>query len=408
MVATVYPITALLLGVSGLVLGTGLIGVLLPLRGVAEGFSTLGVAAVGAAYFFGFIVGCLQTQRLVERVGHIRLFASLAAITAATVLIHALAINLPVWIVARAVTGFSVAGLYVVIESWLNQQAVNETRGRLFAIYMAINFIALMTGQLLLATMEVGSVTPFLVTCLAVCLSLVPVALSKATAPAADPTPALGLKPLFRISPLGTVGCLLVGVANGSYWSLGTVYGSAQLGSSTGAAIFVSAFVLGGALGQIPLGRLSDVWDRRKVIVLTSAFAALGGLLLAFWPRPELWLLIVLGGATGAFMLAVYSLCVAHTNDHVDQKDFVAVSSGLLLYYAAGAVSGPLVAAALMSMAGPRGLFLLTAAAHLLLIGYALYRMRRRGPVSEDAREDFVVMLRAAPVASPMDPRADN
>lgn len=406
--ATVYPISALLLGVSGLVLGTGILGVLLPLRGVAEGFSTLGVAAIGAAYFFGFIVGCLQTQRLVERVGHIRLFASLAAITAATVIIHALAINLPVWIVARAVTGFSVAGLYVVIESWLNQQAMNETRGRLFAIYMVVNFTALMTGQLLLVTMDFGSVTPFLVTCLAVCLSLVPVALSKATAPSAEPTPALGLKPLFRISPLGTIGCLLVGIANGSYWSLGAVYGSAMLGSNASAAIFVSVFVLGGAVGQAPLGRLSDLWDRRKAIVLTSTFAAIGGMLLAFWPRPELWVLLILGGATGAFMLVIYSLCIAHTNDHVERKDFVTVSSGLLLYYAAGAVSGPLVAAALMSMAGPRGLFLLTAAAHLLLAGYALYRMRRREPVAEEAREDFVAMLRPAPMPGAMDPRAEN
>lgn len=406
--ATVYPISALLLGVSGLVLGTGILGVLLPLRGVAEGFSTLGVAAIGAAYFFGFIVGCLQTQRLVERVGHIRLFAALAAITATTVLIHALAINLPVWIIARAVTGFSVAGLYVVIESWLNHQTLNETRGRLFAIYMVVNFAALMTGQLLLVTMDFGSVTPFLVTCLAVCLSLVPVALSKATAPNAEPTPPLGLKPLFRISPLGAVGCLLVGLANGAYWSLGAVYGSTQLGSDAGAAIFVSAFVLGGAVGQVPLGRLSDLWDRRKVIVLSCTIAALGGMLLAFWPRPELWMLLILGSATGAFMLAVYSLCVAHTNDHVERKDFVAVSSGLLLYYAAGAVSGPLLAAALMAMVGPRGLFLVTAAAHLLLAGYTLYRMRRRRPVSEEAREDFVAMLRSAPMASEMDPRADN
>ncbi len=406
--ASVYPISALLLGVTGLVLGTGILGVLLPLRGVAEGFSTFGIAAVGAAYFFGFIVGALQTQRLVERVGHIRLFASLAAITAATVMIHALAINLPVWIVVRAVTGFSVAGLYVVIESWLNHQALNETRGRLFAIYMVINFAALMSGQLLLVTMDSHSVTPFLVTCLAVCLSLVPVALSKATAPSAEPTPPLGLKRLFRMSPLGTVGCLLVGLANGAYWSLGAVFGGALLGSDAGAAIFVSAFVLGGALGQVPLGRLSDTWDRRKTIVLTCVLSALGGVLLVFWPQPELWVLLILGGATGAFMLAVYSLCVAHTNDHVERKDFVAVSSGLLLYYAFGAIIGPLLAATLITMVGQRGLFLLTAATHLLLAGYALYRMHKREPVEEEAREDFVAMLRPAPMASEMDPRADN
>jgi len=405
---TIYPISALLLGVTGLVMGTGILGVLLPLRGIAEGFSTFGVAAVGAAYFFGFIFGCLQTQRLVERVGHIRLFASFAALVAAAVMVHALAVNLPVWIVARAATGFCVAGLYVVIESWLNHQAARETRGRLFGLYMVVNFVGLMAGQLLMVTMEVGSVTPFLVTGLAVCLSLVPVALSRATAPNVEPTPPLGLKPLFDISPLGVAGCLLVGLANGAYWSLGAVYGSAQLGSDGLAAVFVSVFVLGGALGQVPLGRLSDRWDRRKVIVLTSAVAAAGGITLGVWPAPEFGILLVVGGLTGGFMLAIYSLCVAHANDHVDRKDFVAVSSGLLLFYAAGAISGPILAAALMAVAGPPALFFLTAAAHILLAGYALYRMRQRGPVDESARTDFVPMMRSMPVASEMDPRADT
>ncbi|MEQ8248217.1 MAG: MFS transporter [Alphaproteobacteria bacterium] len=401
----ILPVSALLLGVTGLVVGTGVLGVLLPLRGVAEGFSTYGVAVMGGGYFLGFIAGCLLTPRLVERVGHIRLFASLAAICAATVLVHALAVNLPVWIAARMVTGFAVAGLYIVIESWLNHQATNETRGRLFAVYMVVNFVALMTGQLLMVVMEVGAVTPFLVTCLAVCLSLVPVALSRTTAPVAEPTEPLSLLALYRISPLGTVGCVLVGIANGSFWSLGPVFGAEQLGSTALAAVFVSVFVLGGAVGQWPIGRLSDRWDRRKAIVVTCLAAGLGGVLMVVWPGGSLATL-VWGGVTGVFMLSIYSLCVAHTNDHVQSKDFVAASSGLLLYYGLGAVSGPILAAALMSELGPRFLFLWTAVAHLALAGFAMYRMGRRGPVAATDREDFVPMLRPVPVATDMDPRA--
>lgn len=401
----ILPVSALLLGVTGLVVGTGVLGVLLPLRGVAEGFSTYGVAVMGGGYFLGFIAGCLLTPRLVERVGHIRLFASLAAICAATVLVHALAVNLPIWIAARMVTGFAVAGLYIVIESWLNHQATNETRGRLFAVYMVVNFVALMTGQLLMVVMEVGAVTPFLVTCLAVCLSLVPVALSRTTAPVAEPTEPLSLLALYRISPLGTVGCVLVGIANGSFWSLGPVFGAEQLGSTALAAVFVSVFVLGGAVGQWPIGRLSDRWDRRKAIVVTCLAAGLGGVLMVVWPGGSLATL-VWGGVTGIFMLSIYSLCVAHTNDHVQSKDFVAASSGLLLYYGLGAVSGPILAAALMSELGPRFLFLWTAVAHLALAGFAMYRMGRRGPVAATDREDFVPMLRPVPVATDMDPRA--
>ncbi|MDA0368691.1 MAG: MFS transporter [Proteobacteria bacterium] len=402
----ILPVSALLLGVTGLVLGTGVLGVLLPLRGVAEGFSTLGIAVMGGSYFAGFIAGCLQTPRLVARVGHIRLFASFAAIAAATVIAHALAVDLVVWIVVRAVTGFAVAGLYVVIESWLNHQAANETRGGLFGIYMVVNFVALMAGQLLMVVMDVGAVTPFLVTCLAVCLSLVPVALSRATAPIIEPTEPLGLIALYRVSPLGVGGCFLVGVANGSFWSLGAVFGALQLGSTALAAIFVSVFVLGGALGQWPLGRLSDRWDRRKAIVLACLVGAFGGLLLAFWPGAGIWVVMVLGGLTGMFVLSVYSLCVAHTNDHIESKDFVAASSGLLLYYGAGAVGGPVLAATLMSAIGPRSLFLWTAGAHLALAGFALYRMSQRGPVHEANREGFVTMLRPMPISGEMDPRA--
>ncbi len=404
----ILPVSALLLGVTGLVVGTGVLGVLLPLRGVAEGFSTYGVAVMGGGYFLGFIAGCLLTPRLVERVGHIRLFASLAAICAATVLVHALAVNLPVWIAVRTVTGFAVAGLYIVIESWLNHQATNETRGRLFAVYMVVNFIALMTGQLLMVVMAVGAMTPFLVTCLAVCLSLVPVALSRTTAPVAEPTEPLGLLALYRISPLGTVGCVLVGIANGSFWSLGPVFGAEQLGSSALAAVFVSVFVLGGAVGQWPIGRLSDRWDRRKAIVLTCIAAAVGGVLMVAWPGGGPWTTLILGGATGVFMLSIYSLCVAHTNDHVQSKDFVAASSGLLLYYGLGAVSGPILAAVLMSELGPRFLFLWTAVAHLALAGFAVYRMNRRGPVAAADREAFIPMMRPVPIATDMDPRAPD
>ena len=402
------PVTALLLGVTGLVIGTGLLGVLLPLRASAEGFSTFGVAIMGGAYFVGFVTGCLRTPYLVARVGHIRLFASFAAICAATVLLHALAVDLSVWIIVRAFTGFAVGGLYIVIESWLNDQAVNETRGRLFAVYMVVNFAALLAGQLLLTVLPVESVTPFLITCLAVCLSLVPVALSRATAPVVAPVERLGLAALYRSSPLGVVGCVLVGAANGTFWALAPLYAKEQMGTAAFAAIFASVFVLGGALGQWPLGRLSDRWDRRKVIALACAVAAAGGIALALWPTRGVAPILLLGAFTGAFMLSIYSLCVAHTNDHIDSKDFVAASSGLLLYYGAGAVSGPTLAALLMSFLGPGALFLWTAAAHIGLAAFTLYRMRQRGPVPEAQREDFVAMLRPVPVVSDMDPRADT
>ncbi len=402
------PVTALLLGVASLVTGTGVLGVLVPLRATAEGFSTIAIAAIGGGYFLGFVAGCLRTPGLVERVGHIRLFAALAAICAASVLLHALAIDPFVWFVVRAATGFAIGGLYIVIESWLNDQAANETRGGLFAVYMVVNFAALMAGQLLMTVMDVGLVTPFLVTGLAVCLSLVPVALSKATAPIVEPAPRLGLRALYKISPLGVFGCIIVGVANGSYWSLAPLFGEAKLGSVALAAVFVSAFVLGGAIGQWPIGRLSDRWDRRKVIVLSSGLAAAGGLALGFLPAWGTWPLLVLAALTGAFMLSIYSLCVAHTNDYIEAKDFVATSSGLLLLYGAGAVLGPLVCAAFMTLVGEGFLFMWTALAHVALLGFAVYRIRQRDAIPAEDREDFVAMLRPVPTVSEMDPRADS
>jgi len=406
MSTSLLPVTALLLGVAALVTGTGVLGILLPLRATAEGFPAFALAAIGGAYFLGFVAGCLRTPYLVQRVGHIRLFAALAAIAAATIMLHALAIDVAVWIVVRAVTGFAVGGLYIVIESWLNGQSANETRGRIFAVYMVVNFVALMTGQLLMTVLDVGLVTPFLIAALAVCLSLVPVALSNATAPIVPPVRRLSIAALYRISPLGVVGCVVVGVANGSFWALGPLYAEARLGSVALAAVFVSAFVFGGALGQVPLGRLSDRIDRRRVLVLAAGVAALGGLALAFWPGQTAWPLLILGAATGAFMLSVYSLCVAHANDYIDAKGFVAASSGLLLLYGIGAIAGPFIGAALMSLAGERFLFVWTAAAHLALIAFAVYRMRQRAPVPADEREGFVAMLRPVPAMTEMDPRA--
>jgi MFS family permease len=260
------PITALLIGVALLVTGTGLQGPLLVVRGEFESFSTLSIALVGSFYYVGFAAGCLLGPRLVRRVGHIRVFAAMAAIASAVPLLHGL-VPLPLpWWGMRVATGFSFAVRYIVIESWLNERATNETRGFVLAVYQAINLTVLIAGQMLLPLADPGGFQLFAVTSVLISLAAVPVALSAAPAPAPIQSTEVRLRRLYRLSPVGFVGCLGVGLANGAWWSLVPIFASdAQLHTS-GIAILMSA-VIGGAAAQWPVGRLSDRMDRRRVLV---------------------------------------------------------------------------------------------------------------------------------------------
>ena len=406
MTKAIAPVSALLLSVAILLMGNGLQGTLLPVRAQIESFSAYDIGILGSAYFLGFAAGCLLGPFMVRRVGHIRAFTAMVSIASTTALAHAVLIDPYAWWPLRAVTGFCFAVLYMIIESWLNERATNENRGFVFSVYTIINLTVLTIGQMM---MVLGKPTDFLLFALSsilVSLAAVPVALTKAQAPAPLITVRVRIKYLYRISPVGAAGSFVVGLTNGSFWSLGPFYAQLSGTTTTGIALFMSTAVIAGAAGQWPLGHLSDKWDRRKVIVITSigaAAAGLGlGLVVSGWSLETLALSMLFG----AFALPLYALCAAHMNDFVEPGGFVEASSGLLLLYAGGAVVGPIIASATMRGMGPGGLFVFTAVAHAAMAMFTVYRMTygRRAP--ESTRGKFADALRMVSAVSVVDTMA--
>jgi MFS family permease len=402
MIRILSSVAPLLLGVAILLTGQGLQGTLLPVRANLEGFSTLSIGLMGGAYFFGFTLGCLRGSTLLRRVGHIRVFAAMTAAASAVPLLHGLWVETWLWWVLRFVTGYCFAVLYVVIESWLNELATNETRGMVFSAYTLITLTVLAVGQQMLLLYDPQQMALFAIASAMVSLAAIPVVLSVAPTPRqAEERVRLDVRRLFRISPAGALGCLASGLANGPFWALAPVFVAGYSSNVSLVAWFMTSAVLGGALGQWPLGFWSDRVDRRWVI----AFAALMGLLvgLATWlfsTHMSPGLLMALGAAWGAVAFPLYAVSVAHTNDHARPGEYVMISSGLLLMYGIGAIAGPFMASLAMSWMGSGGLFLYTAVVHILLLGYVAFRFVKREPVQEEEHRKFVDALAGTQTAS--------
>jgi len=406
MITALAPVASLMLGVAILLAGNGLQGTLLPLRARLEDFGIVDIGVLGSAYFVGFVLGCVAGPYLVRRAGHIRTFAALSAVASTVVLAHPLALSPVAWWFMRGITGFCFAGLYVVIESWLNERSSNTNRGFIMAVYTIINLTVITLGQMMITLYDPSEFALFSIASILVSLAAVPVAMTAAPGP--SPLESVRLRPLhlLRLSPVGFVGCFAVGATNGTFWSLGPLF-AADIGfDTTGIAVFMSATVLGGALLQWPLGRLSDRMDRRKVIATSCLLAGGAGVALAFWAARDLAVVLPIAAAFGAFTFPIYGLCASHANDFAGRGAYVEMASGLLLVNGAGSVFGPLVASAVMTGMGPAGLFVVTATVHVAMAGFTLFRLGVRRAVPDDLKPGFVAMPRGSSGALDREPRA--
>ncbi len=403
---------ALFLGIALIMLGNGLHGSLLGVRASLEGFPTAVTGFVMSAYFVGFLAGSTLVPRLVRRVGHIRVFAALASLASVAVLVHAVYVTPPTWGAMRLLTGFSYAGLYVVAESWLNDRATNETRGRLLSIYMLVMLIGMGAGQLLLNLAHPGGFELFILVSVLVSLALVPILLTAAPAPEFRTPSPVSLRQLYRISPLGVVGALGTGMAQGGLVGMGAVFAKEAGLSLAEVSMFMAAAFLGGALLQWPIGRLSDRFDRRRVLTVvtfSAAVCALAATVVA-GPFAEIappWILYLLIGLFGGMNMPMYSLTIAHTNDYLMPSQMVAASGSLVLVGGIGAAFGPVTLAGMMSGVGPTGFFWGLGLLHAAIGFFALYRMSRRAARPVEEQGTFVaVPPRASPVAAYLSPES--
>ena len=396
MTSVVSALFALLVGASLIITGTGLLGTALALRAESLGFTSSLIGVVMSAYFVGYVVGTYACPKIVMSAGHVRAFSAFAATAASAVLLHPLLIDPIVWALLRFVTGVCLVGLYMVIESWLNERSTNEARGRVFAVYQVVSLVALAGGQYLILLGSDSISTAFIIAGALLSMGLVPVVLTRVPHPAPISAVHLDLGKLWRISPLGVAGTGVAGLANGAFFALGPVFAQ-RVGLDTAeVALFMSLVLLGGVALQWPIGQASDLWDRRTVIFAVSvggaSFAALATWLLERSVPGMLASMLLYGGA--AFTL--YPLCVAHANDYADASEFVATASGLLLVYGIGAAVGPLLAGPMIQFFSAPAFPTFLSAMQAALALFILVRMRVRSAPPLEAQEPFVMLQRTS------------
>jgi len=386
MVSVIKPITALLMSAGIVLAGNGLEGVLLPLRGSIEGFSELEIGLVGSAYYTGLMFGCLLCPRIIGRVGHIRAFAVFTAVATMSPLLEAMWPTPWVWWVFRGLTGVCVAGIMNAVESWLTSVATNENRGEVMSTYTIINFGSITIGQQLINVSDPQGFQLFSLVAILFSLAAVPLALTLTPHPPAPRQPQLRIRQLYRVSPAAVAGCLGAGLANGAFWALAPVYAKNSGVPPGSIALFVSLVVIGGALAQWPIGRISDRLDRRVVLVALCICSAAAGFAFFMVPAQAVSVKLGLAAMFGVGALPIYWVSFAHANDLVTRDEAVNVSSSLLLLFAMAAIFGPIMAALLMARIGPDALFLHTALVHALIAAAVIYRMTRRAPLPPEER----------------------
>lgn len=390
---------ALMLGVSLLMLGDGLQSTLIGVRASMEAFSTTTTGLLMSAFFVGFLGGSLFTPRMVARVGHIRVFGALASLASAAVLVHGVFVTPLAWTFLRLVSGLCFAGLYIVAESWLNERASNENRGKLLSVYMLVTYSSVAIGQLFMNIAHPRGYELFILTSVLISVALVPLLLSAGSAPHHAQPAALRMRDLYRISPLGVVGAAGSGMSAAILFSMGPVFAAGIGLTVKEISIFMTATVLGCIILQWPVGQLSDRLDRRRVLTGVTFVAAVAvALAVPATSSPQSLLLVM--GLFGGMSLPMYALSISHTNDQLEPEQMVAASGGLVLASGIGAVIGPLFAALLMERFGSQGFLWSLAGIHTLVGVFAIYRMvrRRAKPLAEQG-DYYPVTTRASQVA---------
>jgi MFS family permease len=396
--SSIRPLIPLLIAAGILLGGNGLQGTLIALRGAQEGFSPATIGFMGTAYFGGFLLGCVFITRIMKAVGHVRSFSALAAIASAGTLLLVLVIDPVMWSAMRFTTGFCFAGLFTVMESWLNSAAQNHDRARVLALYRMIDIGSVTGAQFMIPVFGPGGFTIFAIMSIMITLSLVPASLGDRSNPAAPEDVKLDLARVWRISPLGSIGCVAVGLTNSAFRTLSPVYAE-QIGMTvTDVVTFVSIGIIGGALIQYPLGHLSDLWDRRRVLLITTVGAMLAALALVFLAGTSVIVNFGLVFLFGSFAMPLFSLSAAHANDRAGKGEFVLINAALMLFYSFGAIGGPLIASFFMQRFGPQSLFIFCATIYAVFILIIAYRMQARAAVPASRRGRFTALLRTSTI----------
>ena len=378
MLASLISIASLMVSTLLMMVGYGLMNFVVPIRSIAEGWSTFTISFIATGYTFGFTISCIITPMFVKRVGHVRVFGSLISLLGAGVLLCALMVDWRAWAVFRFISGFAIAGSYLIIESWLNERVNNANRATIYSVYMIVCLLGSIGGQYLVPLGDPKTPYLFILCGIIFSFSVLPMALSTAQSPTPIARAKFDLPKLYRLSPVAFVGAILCGVLSGTWNSLGGVF-TQKIGMDTAQGATLLACVLAsGAISQLPIGRISDRIDRRIVMIVCGAIGVVACLIMTLFDVQSLMALYVSAFLVGTVLYPIYAVNAAHANDRAAPDEYVTISSGMMILYGLGTVAGPLVGGAVMQFAGTTGLLLFMALTFACYGGYSAWRMAQR------------------------------
>ena len=386
---------ALLLGMLLLMVGNGLQGSLIGIRGDIEAFSTFELSIITSAYFAGFLIGSRMAPEMIRRVGHVRVFAALGSFISAVLILYPTVTEPWAWVAFRVVFGFSFSGVYVTAESWLNNASTNENRGKALSLYMIVQMAGIIAAQGLLNVADPAGFVLFIIPSVLVSLSFAPILLTATKSPSFDTTKAMSLKELYRTSPTGIVGMFILGGIFSAQFGMASVYGTIAGFSVAQISAFVSAIFMGGLIFQWPVGWMSDRMDRRILILVTAVVGAFAGLM-GWVARDVFQLVLVAGFLMGGISNPLYALLIAYTNDYLSVDDMAAASGGLIFANGVGAILGPIITGYVMGVMGPGGFWIFMGALLAVFSAYIGWRMTQRP--SAYVEEDDYDAVAYAPV----------
>ncbi len=408
MLGTLSPFVALFVSVGLLLTGGGLLTTLVGVRMAEEAFPTEIIGVVAAAYSVGFVIATRICPHVIARVGHIRSFAAFAAMAAISTLAYPLLVEPWIWAIMRLTYGFSLAGLYMVMESWLNDRTPSDRRGQVLGIYSIITYVALGGGQFLLLTGRTGGFELFSLAAMLIAAAVVPVTITRITSPDLPQVANVGLRDLFAASPLGLVGSALAGVIAGSFLGLAPVFARDSGFDDLGIALLMGLSILGGFALQWPIGHLSDRFNRRDVLMGVSLAMAACAVAIVYATGYSEGVVIGFAILWGGLAFTLYPIAVSLANDFIEPAEMLAVSAGLLLVHGVGMIIGPLLASQLMALIGATGLFWTIAAAGLLLAAFAWLRQQVGPPIPVGEPATYRVVPREGVYAGGLDPRYEE
>ena len=371
---------ALFFGVGMMMLANGLQGSLIGIRASLEGYSASAAGIILTGYYAGFLLGALYIPQRIKNVGHVRTFAALASIASISILIHSLHISFLGWFIMRFISGMCFVGLYTVAESWVNDLSDNEHRGQALSVYMIVSMAGSAFGQLFLNMADPETATLFMIVSVLISISLVPILIVVSKQPDFSVAKFFTVKELYKASPLGVVTSIMTGLAHGTLWGIGSIYGLKNGLSIEQVSIFMFTFVIGGAINQYLVGYLSDKYDRRTIIVIVAFLASIFSVL-AVLIGSSFIALIIITFIFGGLTVPLYPLAIAHTNDFLEKDEMVAASAGIQLAAGIGLTIGPIIGGLSIDFIGASGFWIYLFLIHALLGVFGLFRMQVREAV---------------------------